>query len=311
MKLGIPRALLYYDHAPLWSTLLEGLGFELVISPPTNKAILDLGVNRAPDEACLPVKICYGHLAALEEKVDALFLPRMVSERPKTFFCPKLMGLPDMVRPELAAELFSPLVDLRRGKRELIRQLSDTLDRGQRQVREALGFAERSLNRFLKKMQEEKLAPLEALAGRSLRRKASQRQIGLLGHPYLLYDSFLNMGLISFLEERGFFPLTAQMLPPQQIQRCAEKLPKKLFWSMEAEIMGSAIAFLEEQVMGIIHISSFACGPDAMIGELISLRAKQSGTPLLELNLDEQTGQAGLQTRLEAFLDMLQRRCPA
>ena len=88
MKLGIPRALLYYDHAPLWSTLLEGLGFELVISPPTNKAILDLGVNRAPDEACLPVKICYGHLAALEEKVDALFLPRMVSERPKTFFCP-------------------------------------------------------------------------------------------------------------------------------------------------------------------------------------------------------------------------------
>ena len=309
MKIGIPRALLYYDHYPLWSTLLEALGHEVVLSPPTNKAILNRGVSLALDEACLPVKICYGHLAAVRN-VAALFLPRMVSEKAGTFLCPKLIGLPDMVRPSLDGELISPVVDLRKGRKGLIRQLACCLGTGYKQVQGALAEAEEAQRQFLRRMQQDKLTPQEAMSGQNSCRRG-KLTLGLLGHPYLVYDSFLNMNILSFLQRRDLFPLTAQMLPSEKIQRCAQQLPKKLFWSLEAQIMGAGIAFLEEKVAGIIHLSSFGCGPDAMIGELMNLRARSSGVPLLELNLDEQTGQAGVETRLEAFLDMLQRRCPA
>lgn len=311
MKIGIPRALLYYDHYPLWSTLLETLGYKLVLSPPTNKGILDLGVSLALDEACLPVKICYGHLAAVQDKVAALFLPRMVSLGPDQYLCPKLMGLPDMVRPVLKTNLLSPVVDLRRGNKGLARELAATLGCGFRQVSAAVARGFKAQEEFCQRMQEQKLTPLEAMAGESSMWGEGRLKIGLLGHPYLLYDSFLNMNLLSFLQGRMIFPLTAEMLPQWQIQHSLTQLPKKLFWSMEAKIMGSGLAFLEEGVDGIIHLSSFGCGPDAMIGELMSIWASKQGVPLLELNLDEQTGQAGVETRLEAFLDMLQRRCPA
>jgi predicted nucleotide-binding protein (sugar kinase/HSP70/actin superfamily) len=311
MKIGIPRALLYYDHYPLWSTLLEALGHEVVLSPPTNKAILNRGVSLALDEACLPVKICYGHLAAVEDRVAALFLPRTISQGPGMYLCPKLMGLPDMVEPTLGAKLLSPVVDLRRGERQLFRELAGVLGAKFGEVRRAFAQAQRSQEVFRRAMQEQKLTPQEALAGGSCSFGEGRLKIGLLGHPYLLYDSFLNMDLFAFLRERQIFPLTPQMFSPQRLQAALAQLPKKLFWLQEGEIMGAGLVYLEEKVDGIIHLSSFGCGPDAMIGELMALRAQGCGVPLLELNLDEQTGQGGIETRLEAFLDMLKRRCPA
>jgi benzoyl-CoA reductase/2-hydroxyglutaryl-CoA dehydratase subunit BcrC/BadD/HgdB len=64
----------------------------------------------------------------------------------------------------------------------------------------------------------------------------------------------------------------------------------------------------ERRVDGVIHVSTFACAPDAMLGKMLELEAKLRGVPLVTLTLDEQTGQAGLDTRVEAFVDMLARR---
>lgn len=95
---GIPRGLLFYEYYPWYRTLLEGLGAEVVVSPDTSKYILDQGVEAAVDEACLPVKIFFGHVSHLKDKVDHLFIPRMVSVCPYEYTCPKLLGLPDMVK---------------------------------------------------------------------------------------------------------------------------------------------------------------------------------------------------------------------
>ena len=54
---------------------------EVVVSPPTNKEILDLGVIAAVPETCLPVKF-YGHVLTLANKVDyLLFLGLLVLRR--------------------------------------------------------------------------------------------------------------------------------------------------------------------------------------------------------------------------------------
>lgn len=60
---------------------------------------------------------------------------------------------------------------------------------------------------------------------------------------------------------------------------------------------------LREQADGLILLSAFPCGPDAMVNELITRRVK--GLPILNLVMDAQSGTAGVETRLESFIDII------
>ena len=79
MKIGIPRALLYYRFDTLWRTFFQELGFETVLSPVTDKTILDEGSRYSIDENCLSSKLFFGHIAVLEGKCDAVFVPRIAN----------------------------------------------------------------------------------------------------------------------------------------------------------------------------------------------------------------------------------------
>ncbi len=98
IRVGIPRALLYYQYFPMWKTFFERLGAEVVVSSPTNKTVLNLGISRAVADTCLPVKIFLGHVISLIEKCDCIFIPAVTSLGKKTYNCSKIIGLPNMAR---------------------------------------------------------------------------------------------------------------------------------------------------------------------------------------------------------------------
>ena len=75
VKIGIPRSLFYYRFAPFWESFFSSLGAEIVVSDPTNKRILDDGVISCVDEACLPIKLSYGHIINLKDRVDYILVP--------------------------------------------------------------------------------------------------------------------------------------------------------------------------------------------------------------------------------------------
>ena len=79
MKIGIPRALLFYRYHVLWETFFRELGHEVIISPHTNKTLMDAGSHYAIDENCLSSKLFFGHVSALEGKCDAVFVPRIAN----------------------------------------------------------------------------------------------------------------------------------------------------------------------------------------------------------------------------------------
>ena len=89
-KVGIPRALLYYNYYPLWKVFFEELGAEVVLSELTNKKILDDGVYCCVDDACLPMKVFHGHAVHLKDRVDYLFVPRLISVE-KTVYMPEIL----------------------------------------------------------------------------------------------------------------------------------------------------------------------------------------------------------------------------
>lgn len=314
MKIGIPRALLYYHYFPLWHTFWQHLGVAVVVSPPTNKGILDQGVVAAVPEACLPVKVFFGHALHLGPKVDFLFVPRIVSAEPGTYICPKFMGLPDMLRHsgQRLPPLLSPTLDARKGR--------NTWGRAMVATAQVLGFSPRmgwaawrtagaEQARYTACLQAGR-NPLEVMEGRAAPLGANDRALLVLGHPYNLFDEFVSMDLIKRLRRHGYGVITPEMLPSRLIAQEAARLPKHLFWSLGRAILGAGGHYLRSGgVKGIIHVVSFGCGPDSLVGELLERQAHRQGRlPFLLLTLDEHTGEGGLGTRLEAFLDMIEWR---
>ncbi|KKL82576.1 hypothetical protein LCGC14_1983360, partial [marine sediment metagenome] len=98
ITIGIPRALIYYKEAPFWQAFFEKLGAKVLISEPTNSKILEKGLGAASSEVCLPVKAFFGHSLHLRNRCDFVFIPRIVSVEKDSYTCPKLLGLPDMLK---------------------------------------------------------------------------------------------------------------------------------------------------------------------------------------------------------------------
>src|SRR4030067_226238 len=98
IKVGIPRALLYYQYHPMWQTFFEELGAEVIVSPATTQAMLTAGASRVVADTCLPVKVFLGHVISLVDKCDWMFIPAIRSVESKVYNCSKFLGLPDMTK---------------------------------------------------------------------------------------------------------------------------------------------------------------------------------------------------------------------
>lgn len=305
LRVGLPRALLYYWYAPAWEAFLAGLGFDPVVSPPTNKELLALGLRAALDEVCLPVKLFLGHAAYLAADCDVLLVPHLVSVERGAFTCPKFMGLPDLVRqalPDLKTVVAT--VDVKGGA---------AWEAAAREIAAGLGGGRAGAARAWARARARQAGYEEDLRGGRLPGLGPPRGNGpvlaVLGHPYCLYDSFINMNLLPRLASMGCRAVTPEMLPGEAISQGLAELPKELFWTFGRKQIGAAYHLLDGgRCRGVIHTTAFACGPESLVGELIERAAARRRIPLLRLHLDEHTGEAGFLTRLEAFLDMIGRR---
>jgi len=136
-------------------------------------------------------------------------------------------------------------------------------------------------------------------------------KFAVLGYPYAIYDSFISVNLINKLRKYGVGVITAENIHPLLLalqKNC--RLPKRLFWTFSDRALKAAhFLFNQHKIDGVLHLTAFGCGPDSILNKLIEIEAKQhSDIPFMTLMIDEQTGEAGLTTRLEAFVDMVRRR---
>ncbi len=327
VKVGIPRALAYYTFYPLWKVFLEKLGAEVIISKITNRKILENGIRETVNDACIPIKVFLGHVFDLAERVDYIFIPRMISADGQATFCPKFLGLPDMVR--YADVTLPALIDVRFNRRGfpvgLLRffysaaaaigvknpfkvtyaamQALRIQKQYQKFLLKGLKPVEAAEAVFEQKKQED--AGLDWSANDS--RKGEAVVVALLGYPYAIYDPFISAGIYNKLLKLGVEVITFEQIPMRAMRRFSKVLPQNFFWYYSNQVCWAGLYLLEQKniVDGIIHITAFGCGPDAMVDKTLELEAKSAGLPFLSLTIDEHTGEGGVQTRLEAFVDML------
>ncbi|MGQ9473573.1 MAG: acyl-CoA dehydratase activase-related protein [Candidatus Caldatribacteriaceae bacterium] len=317
-KVGIPRGLLFYRFYGLWKTFLEELGFEVIVSPPTNKMIVQQGLIYGVEEICFPVKVFLGHVLSLKDKVDLLFVPRIVSFYKGEYNCPKILGLPDLVRNifGISADcLIDEEVNMReagiRGWQKGFLELGKRLGSDERKTMRALEKAE-SAHFFYRQKLKKGFFPENLIDQRPAFSK-QMKKVLLLGHTYLTGDSYINMNVIQKVHGLGYGVITQDMLAQEKIRKYLRLVRKPSFWTISNEIIGSALFYLRERdpaLKGFIHLVSFECGPDSLVGELVErwIKREEKTIPYLRLEIDEHTGEAGLVTRLEAFVDMMEWR---
>ncbi|HWR08141.1 acyl-CoA dehydratase activase-related protein [Sporomusa sp.] len=300
VRIGVPRGLLYYEYGNLWQHFFEALGAQVVVSDETTQKMLTTGGML--DEVCLPLKVYVGHAASLAGKADCLFVPRIVSVARQMYTCPKMMGLPDLIRSNLSnvPELIDTPVSLRQRQVSLVDSVISIgyrLGQGKIASLGAWYWAWRQEG-----VKKSVMTGTDGLPATALR-------IGLIGHSYLIQDKFISMNARAKLTAMGMAVITPDQVPACQAQLAARDLDKKIYWSYCHQLVGTALALINDKAVdGLIFMTSFSCGPDSIVGEIIKRKAGESKLPFMLLNLEEHTAEAGFLTRLEAFTDMLKRR---
>jgi len=309
----------------MWKTFFEELGAEVVVSPPTTQTMLSEGSSRVVADTCLPTKIYLGHVLSLAENCDYIFIPAIRSVKSKAYNCSKLLGLPDMTRaviPE-SPPILDTDIDVNRGKRNLyqaIYQLGRNFTWNPFKIRRASLAAWQAHLNYQQLMSSQGLTPpqaIERLSGTpaaepktaSSNTTPARVNIAVIGHPYLIYDEYVNHRLVHRLERAHSRVLTPEMLTTEKLASATARLVGIAQWTYEEEVVGAGAYYLQNGVDGIIGVMTFGCGPDSLMMDVVHRQAARlRTTAFMSLTLEEHTAEAGVVTRLEAFLDMIFRK---
>lgn len=322
LVIGIPRGMSFYDNYPFWYGFFSALGFKIILSDPTTKQTMSDGSALVVTETCLPIKIYLGHVINLLNKgIKNIFVPSIQSIAPKVYNCSKIRGLPDLVRNVVKGDfcIIEPTLDKSAKNKGLYNFLKEAVSHfgitDLEEIKRASKNGWKVYNNFhimMRSGMNYKTALKYALEGKisiESSEKSGMINVALISHGYNIYDDRASMKIFTKLEKLGVNVYTALQLTEEQMQEGISSIGSHKYWANSAEMTGAAGHYLKDnKIDGIITLNSFGCGPDSLMIESITRKAKDSGKPLLSLTIDEHTGEAGFITRLEAFIDMLFRK---
>ncbi|MCX7913911.1 MAG: acyl-CoA dehydratase activase-related protein, partial [Thermodesulfovibrionales bacterium] len=307
LKIGVPYMFFFHDYLPYWTTLLSELGFEVVVSPKTNKQIKNLGLEYVYSEACFPVKVAHGHIKYLvEQKVDVLFIPSAINltkatdEYKRSLSCPYVQTIPYVTKPITEGiHTVTPIINLSLGEEFLKRELRkafDQFDISISEIERAMALAQASQERFIRAIKAKGLEILHE----SIDSKTPI--IVIVGRGYNAFDLGMNLEIPKKLANFGVLAIPMDFLPIEQVG-LYDSWPN-MYWRAGQRILRAAKIISKERNLYPIYIGNFSCGPDSFI--LKYFKKEIGDKPLLHIEIDEHSADAGAITRCEAFLDSIQ-----
>ena len=126
----------------------------------------------------------------------------------------------------------------------------------------------------------------------------------LVSHPYNSYDEIIGKPITDYLEELNVTVIYSDLFDEKLARTESKKLSKELYFKYNKENIGSII-IAKNNIDGIIFLSSFPCGPDSLVNELV---IRKIDIPSINLVVDDLSSDSGIKTRLESFVDILEAR---
>ncbi len=311
-EIAIPFCFFIEDYLPFFVTLLKELGFKVVVSYPTTQNTIQEGTQAVLSETCFPVKVAHGHISTLiKEGHKTIFLPNVIdlpSFHPDFgwgMVCPYVQGLSYMLEAAFdfkakGISFLHPVVHLGRSGwyyEESLRNLSKTLGVSKKKVARAWQKAEVVQKNFYKALREKGRHLLQDL-GRD------DQVVVIVGRAYNAFDSGVNLRIPQKIAQRGRAVIPLDALPLEMAELSKESL--NMYWRYGQHILAAAALIRQLSNLYPIYITNFACGPDSFIQHFF--KEELGDKPFLEIEIDEHSADAGIVTRLEAFLDSIKGR---
>ncbi len=313
---GIPLALANYELLPFWGTLLGELGLNVVASPVSTAEIIRSGVEAALSTPCFPVKVAYGHVLHLMDRgVDFLWVPSVLNmprdgtDSPHSALCPYVSALPYGVAALVeqrggSVRILQPQVRFQEGRRDMMESLGP--------LGKEMGVTPRQLRRAIDRAWQSQAVFEEACRARG--RKAmeelapGQKAVVVVSRPYIGCDLGAYLRLPAKLRKLGLLAIPMDFLDLRGREPTGDRVLDNMYWKYGRSILQAADVIRGDPRLHAVYLSSFSCGPDSfLIGYFKRLMAPK---PSLVLEIDEHSADAGVLTRLEAFLDSLNAAPP-
>lgn len=144
-------------------------------------------------------------------------------------------------------------------------------------------------------------------------------RVGIVGEIYVVLEPFANHDIEIMLGEMGVQTHRSIYLSDwtrestgyeskEDIIKAASPYIDELFGGHGIYSVGHSVLYAQKGFDGVVQLAPFTCIPEIVAKPILSTVTKDHGIPVLTIFLDEQTGKAGLQTRLEAFVDLLRQK---
>lgn len=293
MKIGIPRSLFYYYFNDLWSNFFKYLDIEVVISPKTNKEILDLGIKYSVDEMCLSLKNYIGHVIYLKDKSDYVLIPRIDNYGINNQTCTNFIALYDIVNNITDMNILNYNINLRNKETELkgLINIGKILGIDKKKIKEAYNYAKDKASKI----------KVDKVLNNLKKLKSVNKKILLVGHSYNMYDDLIGKPIIDMLEGMNIEIIYSDLFFEKDQ---SSKYAKGIYWKYSKECI-SSISKCIDKIDGVIFLSVFPCGLDSLVNELVMRKLDK---PYINLVIDDIESSGGIETRLESFVDILHQK---
>jgi predicted CoA-substrate-specific enzyme activase len=299
--IGIPRAFSVHTLYPLYSWFFYELGIKTFLSTE----VAHDGVARAESTYCFPAEIAHGAVQdCLDKGASYVLLPHFrdmpsYEEEVHANFCPITQSLPYYIEkafPDIDKKRWLPLVvsfKFGEGKAlELFCAMTSRLGIGEAETKRAFNIALAKQQAYFGAVHKMGLEALEEA------RKADRPVIATLGRPYNAFTPEANMGIPRKFTTRGYSIVPFDILPFH-----GEEIFPNMYWYYGQQDVKAANLLKREDNIYLTFITNFSCAPDSFILHYIKWVMGQK--PFLVLELDSHTADAGVDTRVEAFLDII------
>ena len=291
MKIGIPKALYYYYFIMKWKYFFDYLNIEIV-TIDTIKEIITKGDSYASSEMCLSLKIFFGHIDYLKDKCDYILIPNINNFGTYNQMCSNFSSLYDLVNNLFDVKILTYEINYLKHKNE---------KKGLIKIGRQLGFKTKLLKKAykiacIKYNKEQKQLIIDNMN----KLNSGNKKILIVGHPYNLYDNYLGKIIIKNLEKYPLEIIYSDLFNQDDL---SFYLSENIYWKYSKKTL-SAIAYCQNKIDGIIFISTFPCGIDSLVNELVM---RKISLPYLNLVIDDLDAITGIETRIESFIDIIEQ----
>jgi len=297
IKVGIPRALLYHRYGVLWKKFFQSLGCNVVLSPETNKEILELGINNTVDECCLSYKIYMGHVLYLSDICDYILITRACDYGRKDKVCTRLNGTYDDIKNQIPKD---QILDYDIEYTKLKFPIFGFIKMGLKFTKNIIKIIYSYL--YAKKCQK-KYDQNEANREKNKLEKQNKK-ILIISHFYNIDDKFISTYIKDYLKNNNIIPIYSNKIDRKITKDFSFYFSNTLYWKYSKENIGS-LYYSKNMIDGIIFISTYPCGIDTLVNNLAILKNKE--IPMLNIILDETINELNLETKLESFIDIIRK----